>query len=83
MWNPTGNEMSGPAMAYQQPSIAGQPFTAQFPIVADPMVVSEPSIAAQPTFDSPNIASGPVLTPQADPAHSNGAVAGLPVVDPY
>ena len=83
-WSSTGTVMSGPTMAYQQPIIAEQSFTAQHPVVADQTMMPATTIAAQPTFDAPIVASGPVLTPQADPAHSTtGAVAGLPVVDPY
>ncbi|MEK6261822.1 MAG: tetratricopeptide repeat protein [Planctomycetota bacterium] len=81
LWTPDG-VMSDPTMAYQQPIIAEQPLTAPHP-VADQIMLPETTITAQPTFDAPIVASGPALTPQADPAHSTGTVAGLPVVDPY
>ena len=82
-WSPTGTVMSGPTMAYQQPIFAEQPFNVQHPVVADQIMLPATTITAQPTFDAPLVASGPALTPQADPAHSTGTVAGLPVVDPY
>ena len=82
LWNPTGTEMSTPAMAYQQQFISSQPIATVTPGAIDQTIPSA-TITSQPTFDAPIIASGPALTPQADPAHSNGVVAGLPVVDPY
>lgn len=82
-WSPAGTVMSGPTMAYQPQIIAEQPYTVQHPVVADQIMLPATTIAAQPTFAAPIIASGPILTPQADPAHSTGVVAGLPVVDPY
>ena len=83
LWSPAGTDMSGPTMAYQQPILAEQPFTVQHPVVADQIMMPEATITTQPSFDAPIVASGPALTPQADPAHSTGVVAGLPVVDPY
>ena len=82
LWGPTGTELSAPAMAYQQQVITEQPFATQTPTTTDQILPSA-TITSQPTFDAPIIASGPALTPQADPAHSTGAIAGLPVVDPY
>jgi len=82
-WSPTGTVMSGPTMAYQQPIFAEQPFNSQHPVVANQILMPEATIAAPQTFDAPLVASGPVLTPQADPAHATGVIAGLPVVDPY
>ena len=83
MWAPTGAEMSGSTTAYQQPILTEQALTVQHPIVADQIMMPESTITAQPAFDAPIVASGPALTPQADPAHATGVVAGLPVVDPY
>ena len=82
LWSPTGTEMSAPAMAYQQQVITEQPFATLTPGATDQIIPSA-TITSQPTFNAPIIASGPALTPLADPAHSTGTVAGLPVVDPY
>ena len=82
-WSPTGPVMSDPTMAFQQQVIVEQPLTAQHPIISNQIMLPEATITTQPTFEAPIVASGPALTPQADPAHSTGAIAGLPVVDPY
>ena len=77
LWSPTGSAMSQPAMAYQQPMLAGQQFADQtYP-------VQYPTMAEQPMYAAPGIASGPTMIPQADPAHATGIASGLPVVDPY
>ncbi len=82
-WSPAGTVTSDPTLAFQQPILAEQPFTVQQPLVADQVLTPAPTTVAQPAFEAPIVASGPALTPQADPAHSTGTIAGLPVVDPY
>ena len=82
-WTPSGTVISGPTMASQQPGISDQPFATLTPDATDQIMMPSASFTAQPTFDAPIIASGPALTPQVDPAHSAGAIARLPVVDPY
>lgn len=53
------------------------------PIIADQTIVTGSPLAAQPEFSPPSVASGPALSPQADPAHTTEQTAGLPVVDPH
>ena len=73
-WAPTGTYSSQPMTAFQSPDITGQPMAA-------------PQMADSGYSPTPIAASGPILIPQADPAHFPGSApeltASLPVVDPH